>query len=168
MNNLYLELVDSRKEIDVLHDLINMVWTQYYGPLMGEGKVQRFLALKQSKDRIQEEIAEGETSYHFIRSNETKEVIGYLAYHFEKDSLVIDRLYLIYTHRGQGLFNEILSYFRQQATKKSLSKIKIWINEENKAALTIFKHEGFKEMDTRRIPLDQGYVLKEIGLVFEI
>lgn len=165
MQSMYLEAIDSRKEIDTLHDLVKMVWTQYYGPIMGEGKVERFLATKQSKAQIQKEISQGLVAYYFIRSQDSKEIIGYTAYHETKSALVIDKLYLTYTMRGQGLSHEIVSYFEEEAARLGLSEIEIWINHENQMGIDIFKHFGFKAFSSRRTPIDQGYVLVETGLV---
>lgn len=164
MNAMYLEQIDSRKEIDTLYDLVKMVWTQYYGPIMGEGKVARFLEIKQSKNQIQQDIASGSTTYYFIYSKATHEIIGYLAYHFADLQLVIDKLYLIYSVRGQGLTNELISHLESEAAKRGLGILEAWVNQENQTGIAVFKHFGFKEFSTRRTPLDQGYVLNEVGL----
>lgn len=164
MNAMYLERIDSRKEIDTLYDLVKMVWTQYYGPIMGEGKVARFLEMKQSKARIQQDIASGSTTYYFIYSKATNEIIGYLAYHFTEAELVIDKLYLIYSVRGQGLTHELISYLENEAAKRGLRTSEVWVNQENQTGIAVFKHFGFTEFSTRRNPLDQGYVLNEVGL----
>lgn len=168
MNSVYLEAIDSPKEIDQLHDLIKMVWRQYYGPLMGEGKVERFLALKQSKAMIQKAIDDETSHYFFIYSELTKEVVGYLAYHVENKKLVIDKLYLIYTMRGQGISHDIFAYFEELVAKKNLNGMETWINEENKQGAKIFTHYNFVHTDSRRTPLDQGYVLKENHFIREM
>lgn len=164
MQSVYLEQIDTRKEIQKLHELIQMVWRQYYGPIMGEGKVNRFLNLKQSPEQIQAEIASEASAYYFIHSQQSKEIIGYLAYHFADNALVIDKLYLIYSLRGQGISHEIIAYFEELASGHNAQAIRLWINEENATGIDIFKHFGFTEFNKRRTPLDQGYVLKEVGL----
>lgn len=161
MNSVYLEAIDSPKEIDTLYDLVKMVWRQYYGPLMGEGKVERFLALKQSKATIAQDIADEKSHYYFIYSEASKEIVGYLAYHANGDKLSLDKLYLIYTMRGQGISHEIIAYLEELAAKKNLTGLETWINEENKQGIKIFERFGFVKAEARRTPLDQGYVLKE-------
>ncbi len=163
MKSMYLELIDSRKEIDQLHDLVKMVWKEYYGPIMGEGKVNRFLETRQSKKQIQEEIATGASTYYFIYNMENQ-VIGYLAYHFTKEALVIDKLYLIYSVWGRGLSHEIMNYLGVEAAKRGITQSEIFINEENQRGINIFKHYGYEEFTKRRTPMDQGYVLNEVGL----
>lgn len=64
----------------------------------------------------------------------------------DADTLYVGHLATFETFRGQGIAGKLLSFGEQQARQKSLSKLALDVEIDNKLAIAVYQRYGFKNV----------------------
>jgi len=150
--------IKTTDEIDRLISLIREIWPEVFIPIIGKEQVDYMLVHYQGKDIITAEIENG-VRYFFIE--EAANTIGYFAYSLEEDHLAVSKVYLKSEFRGKRLSSSVFSYFEEVARNEGKEKILLHVNRNNKRAVDVYLHRGFKIVKTVDIPLGEKFFLND-------
>jgi len=150
--------IKTKDEIDRLICLIREIWPEVFIPIIGKEQVDYMLVHYQGKDVITAEIENG-VRYFFIEDSDCQ--IGYFAYSLEEDHLLISKVYLKREFRGLGLSSGVFSYFEKIAHNERKEKILLHVNRNNKRAVDVYLHHGFKIVKTVDMPLGDRFFLND-------
>jgi ribosomal protein S18 acetylase RimI-like enzyme len=118
--SLGLEPVESMEQINELSRLADIIWHEYYLPILGPDQVTYMLENIQSRANLEEDIETGKLDYFLIKSE--GQSAGYLAIQLQDDKLFISKLYLLKEARGRGYAYQIMQKMvdlAKQGTEKS-------------------------------------------------
>lgn len=92
----------------------NTVWNEHYGTILSQSQIDYMLGKFQSKEAIEQQIAEG---YEY---------------------------YLIVDNRGRGAGSFVFEFLEQKARENSLKAIWLTVNKYNNKSISVYKHRGFE------------------------
>jgi GNAT superfamily N-acetyltransferase len=156
--NIEFQEIETEEDIDSLIEMIQEIWPEVFIPIIGKEQVDYMLVHYQGKDIIMIDITQG-TRYFFIKESGCS--IGYFAYSFEEDHLLISKIYLKKTYRSMGLSSKIFSFFEETARKRNKTKLFLHVNRNNKQAVDVYLHKGFKIVKTVDQPLGDRFFLND-------
>ena len=87
--SLRLEPVESMEQINELSRLADIIWHEYYLPILGPDQVTYMLENIQSRANLEEDIETGKLDYFLIKSE--GQSAGYLAIQLQDDKLFISK-----------------------------------------------------------------------------
>ncbi|WP_165004205.1 MULTISPECIES: GNAT family N-acetyltransferase [unclassified Enterococcus] len=130
----------TENELDELIAIIQEVWPEAFVPIIGQAQVAYMLATYQSKEQIKKELAEGVAYFLLKQEGET---VGYTAYEHIDGKIYLSKLYLLDRVRGQGLTSSVFRWYEELAAQTEKKEIFLRVNQGNKQAIEVYKHEGF-------------------------
>jgi ribosomal protein S18 acetylase RimI-like enzyme len=157
--------IKTADEIDCLICLIREIWPEVFIPIIGREQVDYMLVHYQGKDVITCEMENG-VRYFFIEDSSSP--IGYFAYSLEEDHLAVSKVYLKKEFRGLGLSSGVFSYFEEIARNEKKEKILLHVNRNNKRAVEVYLHLGYKIAKTVDMPLGDRFFLNDYWMEKEI
>lgn len=128
-------------KIDVISDLAENIWNEYYVPIIGREQVKYMLENIQSSAAIKIQIDNG-YSYYLLKHED--EYAGYFGIKPENNSIFISKLYVKSEFRGKGFAKTSLEFIESFAKKENLPAITLTVNKNNIEAIEAYKQMGFK------------------------
>ena len=108
------------------------------------------------------ELENKTTQFLFLTLDNEK--IGYIKYDYNsaklKNSLDIDRIYLLDTHKNKGLGSKLLQKAESIAKEKNKSHLTLGVLKLNKPAISFYEKKNFTIFDEENISIgNNNYVL---------
>jgi GNAT superfamily N-acetyltransferase len=157
--------VKTENEIDCLVELIQEIWPEVFIPVIGKEQVDYMLVHYQGKDVITAEIKQG-VKYFLVEEEGRR--IGYFAYSIEEEHLLISKIYLKKEMRGAGLSNKIFLFLEEAAHGNNKDKLFLHVNRNNKLAVEVYLHKGFKIVKTVDQPFGEKFFLNDYWMEKDI
>jgi ribosomal protein S18 acetylase RimI-like enzyme len=157
--------VKTSEEINTLIELIQEIWPEVFIPIIGKEQVDYMLVHYQGKDIITAEIECG-VKYFFIKQDNN--YIGYFAYSLKEEHLAISKIYLKNSSRGMGLSSKVFLYFEEIARYNNKKSLFLHVNRNNKQAIEVYLHKGFKIVKTVDQPLGDRFFLNDYWMEKEL
>lgn len=142
-----------------------VIWEEYYTPIIGSKQVDYMLKIFQSKTAIEQQIREG-TKY--IAAYKNDDLVGYSCYHVEDNALFLSKLYVINSLRGQGIGKKLFLYITQIAKNMNKQKIYLTVNKHNTPAIKVYEHMGFKNERSVVTEIGKGFTMDDYIMVYYI
>lgn len=155
---LTLTPVTTQQDIAALAPLVQTIWREVFPPIIGAAQTDYMLRHYQSAEDIQREIAGG-TQYYFVENDGAP--AGYLAYEIREAHLFISKVYLLAAMRGKGISSELFAWLEDQARKAGKSRLHLHVNRWNEQAIAVYKHKGFKIVQTVASDIGSGFVMDD-------
>jgi GNAT superfamily N-acetyltransferase len=112
----------------------------------------------QGREAIEGDIMRA-VRYFFIE--EEGRAVGYFAYSLEQDRLAISKIYLKKEYRGRGLSSGVFAFLEETALRNGKGKLFLRVNRNNKQAVDVYLHKGFKTADSVDQPLGDRFFLND-------
>ncbi len=151
--------VSSLKDIDVLAKKADEIWHEYFPGIITVEQIDYMVDLFLSPKAIKEEIADGYIFYSAL--NKDNEMIGFAVFKPEEDRLFISKLYVEKSSRGKGYGSEMFNKAIEVAREHKLDRMYLTVNKENESAINIYKHKGFKIIDSVVNDIGGGFVMDD-------
>lgn len=161
------------KLVLVGQDLINKtsnfarnVFIEYYGLLLQAKGAPEYMAnLFLSPTAIEKLIKDGAI---FKLATDNDEPIGFIEYKLEDNRVFLSKLYvrkdLRHTGIGKFMFDDCIKY----AKDNNAMSIYLTVNKGNIPTIEIYKHLGFKQIDSVVTDIGGGYVMDDYIMEIEI
>ena len=85
----------------------------------------------------------------FLAKEET-EVIGYIGMKVVLDEADITNVAVLPAYRKKGIAGKLLEQLLDEARQQGIYSIYLEVRDSNAAAITLYKHAGFKEVGKRK------------------
>lgn len=148
----------SAPEIGGLSMMAKEIWNEYFPPLIGYDQVDYMLDKFLSVPVLTDQLGEG-YEYYFVFKGE--EPIGFFVIHPEEERLFLSKIYLYKDHRGAGNSSEIFDFLDNRAKELGLSKIYLTVNKGNTTPIEVYKHKGYKVIDSVVTDIGGGFVMDD-------
>lgn len=162
LNNLQFVKVSTEHRIASVASLARLIWNEHYLSNLGQKQIDYMLSTLQSTEAIQKDIESGALKYYIIR--DTNRNVGYTAYRFEDDAILMSKCYLLNHVRGQGYFSTILKAYENLAYSEGVDTIRLYVNKYN-SSLLVYEHKGFKNVASHQFDIGQGYIMDDYEMV---
>ena len=80
---------------------------------------------------------------------EKDKIIGFLLYSLIYDRIEIEQFEVITKERRKGIGDKLLNYLIEKYKEKDIKNITLEVNEDNIAAINLYKKYDFKKVSTR-------------------
>ena len=80
---------------------------------------------------------------------EKDKIIGFLLYSLIYDRIEIEQFEVITKERRKGIGDKLVNYLIEKDKKKDIKNITLEVNEDNIAAINLYKKYDFKKVSTR-------------------
>jgi diamine N-acetyltransferase len=163
---LALEPVQSMAQIDELSRLADIIWREYYQPILGPDQVDYMLENIQSKANVEEEIEKGKLDYFLVKSAGNS--AGYLAVQLQEDKLFISKLYLLKEARGKGYAYQIMQKMVELAKNEKKRSLELTVNKHNEPSIAFYEKYGFIRTEAIISPIGGGFVMDDYIYQFPV
>lgn len=147
------------RDIENVCELADIIWTEYYTPIIGLEQVQYMLGNIHSKKCISSEVFDVNTHYYLISYQD--EVVGYVGVKIMKDVLFLSKLYILVSKRNLGLGTQTILFISKLAQSNELKTVTLTVNKNNSDAILAYKKNGFKVIGEVCADIGGGYVMDD-------
>lgn len=154
-----LTLVKDTLQVEDIAQLADIIWREYYTPILGDDQVTYMLTHLQSEAKITQSIADRTAEYFIVEVGLIDS--GYVAIEWHEDALFLSKLYLLKEMRGQGHASMILQQLMEMAKNRHRRAIELTVNKYNDAAIAFYEKKGFERIDAVVSGIGGGYVMDD-------
>jgi len=133
------------KQIDIVVQLANTIWTEHYTPIIGKDQVTYMLNTYHSSHTISNEVKTKSIHYYLILQDTMP--VGYVGIRLDEKSLFLSKIYVLSQIRGHGLGTQTIEFIKELASSNQLEKIMLTVNKNNSSSIAAYQKMGFKITD---------------------
>lgn len=159
-DNLKVEVVSFKKDIEIVESLAKEIWSQHYIPIIGHAQVKYMLNKYQSVNAISQSIIDG---YVYYIAYYKDKPCGYSAV-VQDEGVFLSKFYVKNDLRGKGLGKAMLSSIYEYAIKNNLNRVWLTCNKYNSKSLNIYKKLGFIIINEIVTDIGNGFVMDDYVL----
>lgn len=138
-----IESADGLKDAILIEKLARDIWYEHYTDIIGTRQVEYMLRKYQTSDKIMDDIINAGYIYHLARYDGIE--AGYCAIRIDEadDRLFLSKLYVKKQFRKLGIASAFMDIITRYAKERSLSKIWLTVNKDNKSSIEAYMRMGF-------------------------
>jgi len=147
-------------DIAELSQLAEVIWREHFTSIIGAPQVEYMLKTFQSAKAIESQLHEG-MQYYFIVLNGSR--VGYLALAEDTASrrLMISKIYVKRSCRGQSLGLKMLDFAERYARQRIISAIWLTVNRYNDTSIHWYLKQGFAIVDEIKKDIGSGFYMDD-------
>ena len=148
----------TRADFRDLARLADTIWREHYTPIIGAAQVDYMLGHFQSADAIAGQV-KGGMHYFLIRLGDLD--VGYLAFEVQGNALFLSKIYLLKSHRGQGLGKAAMAFVSRKAREMGCAHISLTVNKHNHRSIEAYTKMGFRKTGPVVTDIGGGFVMDD-------
>lgn len=156
--SMHIEKATTEEDLHKIAELAEIIWHQHFTPIIGKEQVIYMVDKFQSFPALKEQLTSG---YEYYRIFDQDDFCGYCGIHPENGKLFLSKLYLKKEARGRHLASQTFDFLKQLCRERGLSAIWLTCNKHNDNTLAIYRHLGFKTVDTQVADIGNGFVMDD-------
>ncbi len=155
--------VHSKQQIADIADLAQEIWQEHYLPIVGKQQIDYMLEKFQCERAIAKQLTDG---YEFYSVTYDKRNIGYMAVisNMSELSLMISKIYVRKSDRGHGLGKQMLEFVEALCHQRSIKKIWLTVNKNNKHSIEWYSQMGFTNIGPIVHDIGGGFVMDDFKM----
>lgn len=155
---MHIEKATTEEDLHKIAELAEIIWHQHFTPIIGKEQVIYMVDKFQSFPALKEQLTSG---YEYYRIFNQDDFCGYCGIHPENGKLFLSKLYLKKEARGRHLASQTFDFLKQLCRERGLSAIWLTCNKHNDNTLAVYRHLGFKTVDTQVADIGNGFVMDD-------
>lgn len=156
--SMHIEKATTEEDLHKIAELAEIIWHQHFTPIIGKEQVIYMVDKFQSFPALKEQLTSG---YEYYRIFNQDDFCGYCGIHPENGKLFLSKLYLKKEARGRHLASQTFDFLKQLCRERGLSAIWLTCNKHNDNTLAVYRHLGFKTVDTQVTDIGNGFVMDD-------
>lgn len=156
--SMHIEKATTEEDLHKIAELAEIIWHQHFTPIIGKEQVIYMVDKFQSFPALKEQLTSG---YEYYRIFDQDDFCGYCGIHPENGKLFLSKLYLKKEARGRHLASQTFNFLKQLCRERGLSAIWLTCNKHNDNTLAVYRHLGFKTVDTQVADIGNGFVMDD-------
>ena len=156
--SMHIEKATTEEDLHKIAELAEIIWHQHFTPIIGKEQVIYMVDKFQSFPALKEQLTSG---YEYYRIFDQDDFCGYCGIHPENGKLFLSKLYLKKEARGRHLASQTFDFLKQLCRERGLSAIWLTCNKHNDNTLAVYRHLGFKTVDTQVADIGNGFVMDD-------
>lgn len=158
-----LRKVKTEEDLHLLAKLADIVWHEFFPSILSSEQIDYMVDKFQSFHAMKEQL---ETGYEYYIINDIED-IGYIGFKKEPEKLFISKIYLLSQGRGKGYMKKIFTFLDEEVKNNQLCGMYLTVNKYNEHAIEVYKHYGFKIVDSVVTDIGNGFVMDDYILYKE-
>lgn len=157
---------NTDEQVHQIASLAEVIWNEHFTPIIGKEQVDYMVEKFQSYPALNEQIAEG---YEYYQLFDNGEFCGYTGIHPGEDNrLFLSKLYIKKEARGRHLATKAFSFLKELCKKRGYSAIWLTCNKYNDNSLAVYRHLGFKTIDTQEADIGHGFIMDDYIMEYRL
>lgn len=144
--------------IEKTSDYASKLFIEYYIDLIGSKQAQYMASLFLSKEAITKLISNG-AIFKLVVNNNT--ILGFTEYLLEDNRVFLSKLYVSKEYRNKGIGKLMLEDCIKYAKENNKDSIYLTVNKGNTNSIEIYKHIGFKIIDSVINDIGNNYYMDD-------
>ncbi len=162
-NILSLEPVRTPQDIAVTAALADAIWNECYAGLLAREQIRYMVDNFQSTAAITDQIDTQGYLYYLFRVGGNN--AGYIGVQPKDGRLLLSKLYLLASYRGEGYTPMLLGFVDTVARRHGCGVVWMTANRGNDRAVAAYRKMGFALVREQVVDIGGGYVMDDF--VFE-
>ena len=150
---------DVDADVQILGKLASQIWTEHYTPIIGADQVAYMLEHFHSTTVIYDQITTG--GYRYWLAEDGDVPVAYCGAVAEPDRLFLSKLYVLDSHRRQGIARRFLDHLRQWCTEAGLPRIQLTVAKQNTGSIAAYEKLGFTIVDSINTDIGSGFFMDD-------
>ena len=155
--------VHTNAQIELTAALAKEIWQECYAHILKPQQIAYMVNNMQSAPALAQQIQREGYEYFLIYLGDT--AVGYLGVQQKNDKLLLSKLYLLSTLRGQGLGQDALDFVEALAREKNCQGVWLTVNRHNERAISVYKKTGYEITREEETDIGGGFVMEDF--IFE-
>ena len=155
-----IKQVTEQRDIQAVAELANEIWNEYFVDIIGQAQVDYMLDHYQSVSAITAQLESGQEYYLLKRDSK---LVAYVSLILDspRDKVMISKLYVKQTIRGEGVGLYLLDFVKGQCKRKGLHSIWLTVNRNNQSTIDWYLRRGFEVTAETRKDIGEGYFMDD-------
>lgn len=155
-----IKQVTEQRDIQAVAELANEIWNEYFVDIIGQAQVDYMLGHYQSVSAITAQLESGQ-EYYLLKLD--SRLVAYLSLISDspRDKMMISKIYVKQTIRGEGIGLYLLDFVKDQCKRKGLHSIWLTVNRNNQSTIDWYLRRGFKVTGETRKDIGEGYFMDD-------
>lgn len=145
--------------IKAISDFAIHVWHEYFPQLLSDQQIDYMCGLFNTPQAMQANIEKHQYQYYGVLNDDG--LIGYIALQDTPHYLFLSKLYLSNAARHHGYASRMMDFVVEQAKSRGYRSIQLTCNKYNTHSLDVYKHFGFKTIDSDQTDIGHGYIMDD-------
>ncbi len=150
--------VTDEQQLDIVVELANIIWNEYFTPIIGKAQVDYMLNKYQSKQSITEQIT---NSFVYFLLLEKGVPIGYVSIIIKQKELFLSKFYIVADERNKGFGRQLINFLIKYAIKYDAQKISLTVNKYNIDSINAYQKMGFINIRSVIQNIGGGFVMDD-------
>ena len=155
-----IKQVTEQRDIQAVTEIANEIWNEYFVDIIGQAQVDYMLDHYQSVSAITAQLESGQ-EYYLLKLD--GKLVAYLSLISDspKEKMMISKIYVKQTIRGEGIGLYLLDFVKDQCKRKGLYSIWLTVNRNNQSTIDWYLRRGFKVTGETRKDIGEGYFMDD-------
>ena len=155
--------VHSKQQIADVANLAQEIWQEHYLSIVGQEQIDYMLEKFQCEQAISKQLADG---YEYYSVSYESRSVGYMAVipNVSNTSLMISKIYVRKSNRGCGLGKQMLKFVEEVCRQRSIKKIWLIVNKNNKHSIEWYSKMGFTNTGPIVQDIGGGFVMDDFRM----
>jgi len=155
---LIAPLADS--DVPALVALARDTWRRHYPSIISEAQIEYMLAQRYDEAAIRAQIGLPDTWWDVMKQDGA--LAGFAQYERSgADAIKLDKIYVGYDRRGQGLGSLLLQHVESEARAKGARRLYLQVNKNNVSAIGAYRRNGFEVAREVVVDIGGGFVMDD-------
>ena len=150
-------LVES--DFAIVARLADTIWRAHYASMISMAQIDYMLDGRYVPERMRQYLDSDQRWMWVLRVD--GEPAGYCSCSLDDDAMKLEQLYLLSTHKGQGLGGAMLRHVEAQARALGRSRLYLTVNKGNTDSVAIYRKSGFVVREEAVFDIGTGYVMDD-------
>jgi ribosomal protein S18 acetylase RimI-like enzyme len=148
-------------DIPIIQDLAARIWRQHYPGIITHAQIDYMLERMYATSVIENEMTR--QGYRYYVANEGTVPVGFVAYRYDgsDSSVKISKLYLVPSHHGRGVGQQLLAITKADAGQLGAKKLTLFVNKRNGKAIKAYERFGFVKAEEVVTDIGGGFVMDD-------
>ena len=157
---------ETDHQVREIADLAKIIWNEHFTPIIGKDQVDYMIEKFQSYPALREQIEDG---YEYYQLFDDGEFCGYTGIHPGGDNrLFLSKLYIKKECRGRHLATQAFRFLANLCRERGYSAIWLTCNKYNDNTLCVYRHLGFRTIDTQEADIGGGFIMDDYIMEYKI
>lgn len=157
---------ETDRQVREIADLAKIIWNEHFTPIIGKDQVDYMIEKFQSYPALREQIEDG---YEYYQLFDDGEFCGYTGIHPGGDNrLFLSKLYIKKECRGRHLATQAFLFLENLCRERGYSAIWLTCNKYNDNTLCVYRHLGFRTIDTQAADIGGGFIMDDYIMEYKI
>ena len=149
------------EDIDALVALTRDTWQRHYTTIISQAQIDYMLAQRYAPDFIRAQLARDDLWWDALHVDGVLTGFAQSERGERPGDMKLDKLYLRYDARGQGLGGTLVRHVEQRARTLGCDRLYLQVNKNTTSAIGAYRKHGFEIVESATFDIGNGFVMDD-------